>query len=163
MESLLDTLLNILSADLRDAYLTTVVEQEINHTVLINNDLTKRCVWIQNLNSDLDRQTARAAAEFERRVKRIHTDLIAQLPENQIFSSTFVNNAQREQLLSALVASFSNIVDNVIEDYKNKVEITSCTYGVDKKLLIELQEVDRHIKLLTQNRGNFKLLDEIKT
>lgn len=148
-------------------YLTTVVEQEINHTVLINNDLAKRCIWLQNVCSDQNQpqpndKNSNVILDNDRRLKNLHKDLLNQLPENQIFSSAFVYNTQVEQLTTTVVATMSGIVENIMEDYKNKVAVPYCTYGVDRRLLTELQAIDNYIKCLTQNRANFKLLDSIK-
>lgn len=132
---------------------------------MINNDLSKRCVWIQNLNVENVQNITKSsiACDIDRRVKNIHKNLNAQVPENQIFSAAFVNNSQREQLLTALSASFSNIVENIFDDYKTKVEVPCCTDGVDRRLISELFEVDRSIKCLTQNCANFNSLEKIQT
>lgn len=131
----------------------------------MNNDLARRCVWIQNLSSEHQEQSTNLSIieDNDRRVKNLHKELLTQLPENQIFSSTFVSSSQREQLLTALSACLSNILENIFEDYESKSEIPYCTYGVDRRLLLELEETDHYIKSLTQNRANFKLLDNIKT
>lgn len=69
-------LVNIFSKELRDSYLTTVVEQEINNTVLISQELSKRCIWIQtgSLPKVLENGTA-LEIEMNRRLNNIHSEL----------------------------------------------------------------------------------------
>lgn len=71
------TLVDIFSKELRDSYLTTVVEQEINNTVLINQELSKRCIWIQNssLPPKLDENASSLEHEMNRRLSNIQNDL----------------------------------------------------------------------------------------
>lgn len=77
LNSLLLTLVEIFSQELRDSYLTTVVEQEINHTVLISQELSKRCIWIQNSGVTLKSDDTRTQLDLEmnRRLCNIHSDL----------------------------------------------------------------------------------------
>lgn len=65
---------------------------------------------------------------------------------------------------SSLAVSLNTIVETVIEDYRNKVEIPFCTYGVDRRLLAELEYNYAFIKSLTQNnRANQKVIDAVRT
>lgn len=75
--SLLTVLVTIFSKELRDSYLTTVVEQEINNTVLINHELSRRCIWIQTgalPSKTLENGTA-VDNEMNRRLNNIHSEL----------------------------------------------------------------------------------------
>lgn len=77
LNSLMRTLVEIFSRELRDSYLTTVVEQEINNTVLISQELSKRCIWIQNTVSPtkLDDTSSPLHVEMNRRLTNIQSDL----------------------------------------------------------------------------------------
>jgi hypothetical protein len=77
LNSLLLSLVEIFSKELRDSYLTTVVEQEINNTVLMSQELAKRCIWIQNtaIQAKIDDNSSKLDAELSRRLSNIHNDL----------------------------------------------------------------------------------------
>lgn len=70
-------LVNVFSKELRDSYLTTVVEQEINNTVLISQELSKRCIWIQTgcLPTKVLENGSTLEVEMNRRLNNIHFEL----------------------------------------------------------------------------------------
>lgn len=84
------------------------------------------------------------------------------LSDNQVFGSNFLTSVQKDQLELALQTSLCNIIENIIDDYNCKVKVPNCTNGVDRRLLFELDNTDRSIKYLIQNRTNFEILDDIK-
>lgn len=69
--------MNIFSKELRDSYLTTVVEQEINNTVLISQELLKRCICVQtgSLPVKVGNCENTLEVEMNRRLNNIHSDL----------------------------------------------------------------------------------------
>ena len=77
VKELFATLVNIFSKELRDSYLTTVFEQEINHTVLINQELSKRCIWLQMASVFKSTEVTMSPEELElqRRLNNITTEL----------------------------------------------------------------------------------------
>lgn len=77
LKLLLKTLVGIFSKELLDLYLTTVVEQEINNTVLMSQELSKRCIWIQNtgLQIKTDENFSALEAEMNRRLSNIQNEL----------------------------------------------------------------------------------------
>lgn len=77
LNSLMLNLVEVFSKELRDSYLTTIVEQEINNTVLMSQELAKRCIWIQNtgLQSKNDENQSSLDAEMNRRLCNIQSDL----------------------------------------------------------------------------------------
>lgn len=77
LSSLLLSLVEVFSKELRDSYLTTVVEQEVNNTVLMSQELSKRCIWMQNtgLPSKNDDNASAADAEMTRRLSHIQNEL----------------------------------------------------------------------------------------
>lgn len=70
-------LVEVFSKELRDSYLTTIVEQEINNTVLMSQELAKRCIWIQNtgIQTKNDENPNSLDAEMNRRLCNIQSDL----------------------------------------------------------------------------------------
>lgn len=77
LNSLMLNLVEAFSKELRDSYLSTIVEQEINNTVLMSQELAKRCIWIQNtgLQSKNDENQSALDAEMHRRLCIIQSDL----------------------------------------------------------------------------------------
>lgn len=77
LNSLMLCLVEIFIKELRDSYLTTVVEQEINNTVLMSQELAKRCIWIQNTGAQAKNEENMSPLDIEmnRRLSNIHSDL----------------------------------------------------------------------------------------
>lgn len=73
LSSLLTSLIDIFSKELRDSYLTTVVEQEVNNTVLMSQELSKRCIWVQN--TGLQTKMDESSSEMNRRLANIQNEL----------------------------------------------------------------------------------------
>lgn len=77
LNSLMLNLVDIFTKELRDSYLTTVVEQEVNNTVLMSQELSKRCIWVQNtgLQTKVDESQSVLDGEMNRRLSNIQNEL----------------------------------------------------------------------------------------
>lgn len=77
LNSLLSNLVEIFTNELRDSYLTTVVEQEVNNTVLMSQTLSKRCIWVQNsgIQTKSDNCSSALDVEMNRRLSNIQNEL----------------------------------------------------------------------------------------
>lgn len=80
LQDLYKTITDIFSKELRDSYLTTVIEQEINNMVFINQELSKRCIWIHtgalpNKNLDETLNESSINVEMNRRLNNIQLKL----------------------------------------------------------------------------------------
>lgn len=79
LNRLYNTLVNVFSKELRDSYLTSVIEQEINNTVLISQELSKRCIWVHTgvLPKNLDTSSGSnpVSIEMNRRLNNIQSEL----------------------------------------------------------------------------------------
>lgn len=73
-----------------------------------------------------------------------------------------VSQQQQEQFLSLLETAISSEVDSIVEEHSSKFQIPLCTFGVDRRLLNEIEEVNRHSQILNQNCANFSIIDQIK-
>lgn len=73
-----------------------------------------------------------------------------------------VSQQQQEQFTTIFENSISNEIDAIIEEHSTKFQIPYCTFGVDRRLLNELEEVNRHSQMLNQNCANFTIIDQIK-
>uniref|UniRef100_A0AAG5DS04 AAA+ ATPase domain-containing protein n=1 Tax=Anopheles atroparvus TaxID=41427 RepID=A0AAG5DS04_ANOAO len=160
---LLQTLVDIFSKELRDSYLTTVVEQEINNTVLISQELSKRCIWIQSTVAPPKADgLSSTETEMVRRLANIQNDLKNQLSEKHIIRIPANIAQQQEQFGSLLESCLSLEIDLIIDEHVSKYSIPYCTYGVDRRLLSELEEVNRHSRVLNENCANFSTTDRVK-
>lgn len=61
--------------ELRDSYLASVVEQEINNTVLFRQELAKRCIWIQTAQPSPTDGKGPLETEILRRLGKFANDL----------------------------------------------------------------------------------------
>lgn len=74
-----------------------------------------------------------------------------------------VSPQQQEQFSSILETALSAEIDAIIEEHTSKYQIPLCTYGVDRRLLAELEEVNRHSLILNQNCANFSIIEQVKS
>lgn len=159
MLELLSVLVQIFSKELRDSYLTTVVEQEINNTVLMSPELSKRCIWIQtgNVSKRPPEQMTQLEAEMHRRLNNLYNELKNQLSDKHILRGTCP-----DQVESALEQIIMLEIDSIIDEHISKFAIPQCTFGLDRRILLELEEVNRRSRVLGQNCANFTIMDRIK-
>lgn len=164
LSTLLKILIEIFSKELRDSYLTTVVEQEINNTVLINQELSKRCIWIQNSIAPLKvtENSSSVDEEMLRRLSNIQNDLKSHLAEKHIIRIPANVAQQQDQFATLLENCLSSEIDLIIEEHVSKYSIPLCTFGVDRRLLSELEEVNRHSRVLNENCANFSVTDRVR-
>lgn len=85
LQNLHKTITDIFSKELRDSYLTTVIEQEINNMVFINQDLSKRCIWVHtgalpHKHIDESSNESSIAGEMNRRLNNIQLELKVETP-----------------------------------------------------------------------------------
>uniref|UniRef100_A0A182QHQ1 Nephrocystin 3-like N-terminal domain-containing protein n=1 Tax=Anopheles farauti TaxID=69004 RepID=A0A182QHQ1_9DIPT len=161
---LLQTLIDIFSKELRDSYLTTVVEQEINNTVLISQELSKRCIWIQSaVAAPKSEGLTSVETEMVRRLTNIQNDLKNQLSEKHIIRiPANIGQQQQEQFATVLDGCLAQEIDSIIDEHVSKYAIPHCTYGVDRRLLSELEEVNRHSRVLNENCANFSTTERVR-
>lgn len=166
VHKLYEALVDIFSKELRDSYLTTVIEQEINNTVLFSQELSKRCIWIHT--GILPNRNAEAISassiqnEMNRRNGNIQTELKNQLSEKNLIRIPPSVQMSNEQLAASLKGLLIANIDSICDDHANKLQIPFCTFGVDRNLLAEIEAVNRHSNLLSQNCANFEIMDKIK-
>lgn len=77
------------------------------------------------------------------------------------------SNISQQQDQFALAALLDNclgsVIDAVIDEHTNKYSIPLCTFGVDRRLLGEIEEVNRHSRILNENCANFSITDRVKS
>lgn len=163
LQQLYKSLVNVFSKELRDSYLTTVIEQEINNTVLISQELSKRCIWIHtgilpSKNAEMGGVES-VTNEMNRRLSNIQIEL-----KNQLSEKNLIRIPPSVQV--PLTASLKNLlfanIDSICDDHAAKLQIPYCTYGVDRNLLAEIEAANQNSNLLSQNCANFQIMDKIK-
>lgn len=85
-----------------------------------------------------------------------------QLAEKHIIKVPVVSPQQQEQFASLLEATLTSEIDAITEEHSSKFQIPLCTFGVDRRLLQEIEEVNRHSQILNQNCANFSVIDQVK-
>ncbi|XP_059617565.1 uncharacterized protein LOC132262332 [Phlebotomus argentipes] len=157
---LLQAMIMIFTKELRDSYLASVVEQEINNTVLFRQDLAKRCIWIQTAQPAPADGNAALDTEIHRRLGKFTNDLKSQLAEKHILKTSSQDRA--DQSLTQLGTLLSDEIDAIIEEHNNKFQIPFCTFGVDRRLFAELEDVSQHSKILGQSCADCVVLEKAK-
>lgn len=163
LNSLLVNLVEVFAKELRDSYLTTIVEQEINNTVLMSQELLKRCIWIQHAGSTIKTDNNSLENESNRRLCNIQNELKNQLAEKHILKMPVASQQQQDQFQAALESAISSEIDLIVEEHTSKFQIPYCTFGVDRRLLTEIEEVNRHSQILNQNSANISIIDQVKS
>lgn len=161
-------LLNVFIAaspkEARDSYLTTLVEQQINNTVLINQDHSKRCIWLQTGSwpTRLSESSDALDAELQRRLCAMHAELKQQLLEKNLIRIPPTVQVAAEQLAELFEKLLVGLLDGICDEHAAKCALPRCTFGVDANLLRELEAVQQYSKFLEQNCVNFGIMDRIK-
>lgn len=78
IDKMLAVLITVFSQELRDTYLTTVVEQEVHNTVFMSQELAKRCIWLNRIYTPAVRTPdilTPGEAELYRRLHILQKDL----------------------------------------------------------------------------------------
>ncbi|KAH8412249.1 hypothetical protein KR009_000806 [Drosophila setifemur] len=164
LNELLGVLLRLFSDDVKDSYLTTVVEQEINNTVLMSQELAKRCIWIQT-GAQLSRAPENASPlelEVQRRISRVYSELKSQLCEKNLIRLLPTMSILDDELSAVIESLLDKALAGIFEEHQQKSSIPYNTLGVDRVLLEELQLVGHYSKLLAQNSANFDIMNDVK-
>lgn len=167
LQQLYKAVVETFSKELRDSYLTSVIEQEINNTVLISQELSKRCIWVHtgslpNKTSDPSQTISSIDTEINRRLLNIQTDLKNQLSEKNLIRIPPSVQMPSDQLATTLNALITAIIDQIVDEHTNKYQIPYCTYGVDRNLLSEIEIVNQYSKAVSQNCTNIGIMDKVK-
>lgn len=154
IDRILVILINVFSQELRDTYLTTVVEQEVHNTVFMSQELAKRCVWMNRVYvptvktpDNLDP----VENELHRRLNNLQRDLKNQLNEKHIIrlpvkftdgnlSLDVPEHAQYvSQVCAHLKKHVQDTIDSIIDEHTNKVQLKP-SQGVPAWLFEELNQ-----------------------
>ncbi|CAG9853566.1 unnamed protein product [Phyllotreta striolata] len=154
IDKMLAVLINVFSHELRDTYLTTVVEQEVHNTVFMSQELAKRCVWLNRVYTPTAKtpdNMSPCEAEAHRRLDILQKDLKNQLAEKHIvrIPVKFVEGGidikipEHEDYILTVVhhlnKHLSDMVNTIIEEHQNKAMLRP-SYGIEAALFEELNQ-----------------------
>uniref|UniRef100_T1GM97 Uncharacterized protein n=1 Tax=Megaselia scalaris TaxID=36166 RepID=T1GM97_MEGSC len=164
LQTLLNKWYKLDDTELKDSYLTTIVEQEIHNTVLISQELAKRCMWVQTGIFPIKVSENVGLVEMEncQRLMNLHSELKNQLPEKNLIRIPPSIQVKDDQLSSIMESILKSILDGIFDEHTQKYSIPNCTFGVNKKLLSEIETTGQYSKMLGQNCANFTILEDIK-
>lgn len=170
-------LVGVFSSELRDTYLTTVVEQEVHNTVFMSQELAKRCVWINRVYTPAARtpdQMEPGDAELHRRLNNLQRDLKNQLNEKHIIrlpvkfvegglNALVPEHAQYiAQICSLLRSQLQDSVDAIADEHQTKVLLRPAQ-GIPSTLFEELNQQTNFCQRAAQCSVNREIvLGEIK-
>lgn len=161
---LLGVLLRLFSDDLKDSYMSTVVEQEVNNTVLMSQELAKRCIWIQTGPQYIKPPENATDYDHEilRRMSKLYTELKTHLSEKNLIRILPTMNILDDELAVVIENLLEKSITAIFEEYHIKNNIPYNTNGVDSVLLEEIELVGHYSKILAQNSPNFDIMNDIK-
>ncbi|XP_073824687.1 uncharacterized protein [Musca autumnalis] len=163
---LFETLLCLFSDDLKDSYMsTTVVEQEINNTVLMSQELAKRCIWIQTGSTPFLNPTETTSVydkEVHRRITKLYAELRAHLSEKNLIRIPPTMGIQDDELGAVIESLVEKAIECIFDEYAAKNILPRNTNGVDHVLLEEIEVIGQYSKILAQNSPNFDIMNDIK-
>lgn len=177
IDKIMAILINVFSQELRDTYLTTVVEQEVHNTVFMSQELAKRCVWMNRVYTPTaktpENQTP-GEAELHRRLHILQKDLRNQLAEKHIIriSVHYVEGGLNmelsehlqylEQVEEHLKKQLLELINGIIDEHQSKTMLRP-SYGIEANLLEELNQQTSFCQKAAQCSINReKTISEIK-
>lgn len=178
IEKTLAVLITVFSQELRDTYLTTVVEQEVHNTVFMSQELAKRCIWINRVYTPTAKtpdNLSPGETELYRRLNTLQKDLRNQLAEKHIvripvkyveggLNLEFMEHAQYiAQVTTHLQKHLQEMIDSIIDEHQAKTMLKP-SYGIEAPLFEELNQQTSFCQKAAQCSINReKTINEIKT
>ncbi|XP_056647037.1 NACHT and WD repeat domain-containing protein 2 isoform X1 [Diorhabda sublineata] len=154
IDKMLAVLITVFSQELRDTYLTTVVEQEVHNTVFMSQELAKRCIWLNRVYTPIAKTPENMSpgkAEAHRRLDILQKDLKNQLAEKHIVripvkyveGGLDVKIPEHEEYLANVVhhlrKHLSEMIKTIIDEHQNKTMLKP-SYGIEATLFEELNQ-----------------------
>ncbi|EFA06477.1 hypothetical protein TcasGA2_TC009369 [Tribolium castaneum] len=178
IDKMLAVLITVFTQELRDTYLTTVVEQEVHNTVFMSQELAKRCIWINRVYTPTAKTPDNLSpgdAELYRRLNTLQKDLRNQLAEKHIvripvkyveggLNPEIPEHAQYiAQVTAHLQKHLVEMMDSIIEEHQGKTMLKP-SQGIEAPLFEELNQQTSFCQKAAQCSINReKTINEIKT
>ncbi|CAH1102040.1 unnamed protein product [Psylliodes chrysocephalus] len=154
IDKMLGVLITVFTQELRDTYLTTVVEQEVHNTVFMSQELAKRCIWLNRVyipTAKTPDNMSPGEAEAYRRLDILQKDLKNQLAEKHIVripvkfvdGGINVNIPEHEDYMLNVVhhlkKHLSEMINTIIDEHQSKTMLKP-SYGIEATLFEELNQ-----------------------
>ncbi|XP_045540399.1 NACHT and WD repeat domain-containing protein 2 [Papilio machaon] len=169
MARTLSVLVRTLPQEACDAYLTTVVEQEVQHSVLMSGEAARRCVWVCRGGAPPEPEPEGTDpahhAELQRRLNNLQKELKCHLSERNVIRASVRGRGAgdeecAEQVRAALADRLGALLDTLIAD--NEQPAGSC--GVPTSLFDEISEHLSFCQKAAQCTSNREItLNDLKT
>ncbi|XP_039765067.1 NACHT and WD repeat domain-containing protein 2 isoform X2 [Pararge aegeria] len=169
MARTLSVLVRTLPQEACDAYLTTVLEQEVQHTVLMSSDAARRCVWVCRAGAAPDTDPdADHNRELQRRLVNLQKDLKLNLSERNIIRASIRgrpnNGFSDDEYTSGVKAALGDRLDALFDALVSEAETPAGYCGIPTSLFDEVSEHLAFCQKVTQCTSNREItLNELKT
>nr|XP_053631306.1 NACHT domain- and WD repeat-containing protein 1-like [Cherax quadricarinatus] len=182
VKKMITLLRGVFSQGMKEKYLSTVMEQEIQESVLVNQESAKQCLWLCRKFTHFPSHNVPAQGKLyvttdpdsRKRLELLQSELKERLDEIRMLrfrvkwhsSGLSTEVGEHAQYVEDLCAQVSplliSIIDGIIEEDENKEELK--TYlGIEKRLFHELMQQSLSCQALCQGfEGRQELLAKIK-
>ncbi|XP_052741482.1 uncharacterized protein LOC112050266, partial [Bicyclus anynana] len=169
MARALSVLVRTLPQEACDAYLTTVLEQEVQHTVLMSGEAARRCVWVCRAGAAPDADAdADHHRELQRRLANLQKDLKLHLSERNIIRASIRgrpnNGFSDDEYTSGVKTAMGERLDALFDALVGEAETPAGYCGIPTSLFDEVSEHLAFCQKVTQCTSNREItLNELKT
>ncbi|XP_041974670.1 NACHT domain- and WD repeat-containing protein 1 isoform X2 [Aricia agestis] len=172
MARALAVLVRTLPQEACDAYLTTVLEQEVQHTVLMSSEAARRCVWVSRGGAPEPAPADAAAAdhhrELQRRLANLQRDLKIHLSERNIIRASVRGRASQsendDEYAASVRAAMADRFDALFDALAADADAPAGHCGIPTSLFDEINEHLLFCEKVTQCTSNREItLNELKT
>ncbi|XP_048001056.1 NACHT and WD repeat domain-containing protein 2 isoform X1 [Leguminivora glycinivorella] len=171
MAKALNVLVRTLPQEACDAYLTTVVEQEVQHTVLLSVEAARRCVWVCRAGAaaaaESDAPDPAHHQELTRRLHNLQKDLKLHLSERNIIRASVRGRSApggEDEYTEGVRSALGERLDALLDTLIGESEAPAGVNGIPTSLFDELNEHLTFCQKSAQSTSNREItLNELKT
>ncbi|XP_022818410.1 uncharacterized protein LOC111350918 isoform X3 [Spodoptera litura] len=169
MARALNVLVRTLPQEACDAYLTTVVEQEVQHTVLMSVEAARRCVWVCRAGGAAAEQTDTGdrahQQELQRRLNNLQKDLKQHLSERNVIRATMRGRGGADDdYTTGVSAALGDRLDALLDALVTDHDLPAGYNGIPTSLFDEVNEHLTFCQKAAQCTSNREItLNELKT
>ncbi|XP_053618503.1 NACHT and WD repeat domain-containing protein 2 isoform X2 [Plodia interpunctella] len=169
MAKALNVLVRTLPQEACDAYLTTVVEQEVQHTVLMSVEAARRCVWVCRAGAPAQESADDAAHHHElaRRLNNLQKDLKLHLSERNIIRASVRGRSApggEDEYTAGVRGALGERLDALLDALVAENDAPAGYNGIPTSLFDEISEHLSFCQKAAQCTSNREItLNELKT
>ncbi|XP_045512616.1 NACHT domain- and WD repeat-containing protein 1 isoform X1 [Pieris brassicae] len=169
MARALSVLVRTLPQEACDAYLTTVLEQEVQHTVLMSSETARRCVWVCRAGAapDVLDGPDDHHRELQRRLANLQRDLKLYLSERNVIRASVRGRPHTnsdEEYTAGVRSALGERLDALLDGLMADSDGPAGYCGIPASLFEEISEHLSFCQKATQCTSNREItLNELKT